>query len=171
MWPRGLRIWHWHCSGSGHGCAEGLIPGPKNFHTLRAQPKRERERERGPFPKLIPHLEPFRDFDVCGLWGPVHSTLMATKKIQNVKARPADFLAKEQGCAGQSILPCLPGPGSMSHQRRGVSWKDHMRPGQVKSGGTPSCAQRPKSHPEGGGRAELGLCVQQVRRSTGGDRR
>ena len=32
LWCSELRIWHCHCSGSGHCCASGSIPGPGNFH-------------------------------------------------------------------------------------------------------------------------------------------
>ena len=31
MWCCGLRIWCCHCSGSGHCCGSGLIPGPETF--------------------------------------------------------------------------------------------------------------------------------------------
>ena len=29
LWGNGLRIWHYHCSGSGHCYGTGLTPGPK----------------------------------------------------------------------------------------------------------------------------------------------
>ena len=29
LWHSGLRIWHWHCCGSGCCCGTSLIPGPR----------------------------------------------------------------------------------------------------------------------------------------------
>ena len=38
LWPRRLRIWHFHCSDLGHCCSVNSIPGlgTRNFHMPRA---------------------------------------------------------------------------------------------------------------------------------------
>ena len=49
LWHSRLRIWHCHCSGLGHHCGMGSIPGPGTSTCLgvaKKKKKKKRERER-----------------------------------------------------------------------------------------------------------------------------
>ena len=41
-WLRRLRIWHYHCCGSGHCCNMGSIPGGELLHTQDAAKKKKK---------------------------------------------------------------------------------------------------------------------------------